>query len=139
MRKYESLAIELVEAAFGNRFVRDDTRIYSFGPEAGTGEVDGVIDGKIAVEIGVGSPKQIRASVLDLALHPSPGKLLVLVDTPGHSTERRVEHAKAILESWGCPGVVFRVPEGRDRKETAVELAEVVQRYMGETVRLRGV
>jgi len=37
---------------------------------AGTGEIDGTIDGQIAVEIGVGSPKQIRASVLDLIFHP---------------------------------------------------------------------
>lgn len=30
----------------------------------------GSFDGQIAVEIGVGSPKQIRASVLDLIFHP---------------------------------------------------------------------
>ena len=53
--------------------------------------------GQVAVEIGVGSPKQIRASVLDLIFHPYPGKLLVLVDTPGHSTERSVIHAATIL------------------------------------------
>ena len=67
MGKYEAVALEVLELAFGDRFVRDDTRIFSFGPDAGTGEVDGTIDGRIAVEIGVGSMKPIRACVLDLA------------------------------------------------------------------------
>lgn len=71
-------------------------------------------------------PKQVRASVLDLALHPYPGKLLILVDTPGHSTERSVGQAKAILERLGCSGVVVRVEEGHDRDEMVRELAEAV-------------
>jgi hypothetical protein len=49
--KNEDLAIELLRSAFGDRFVRDDTRIYSLGPDAGTGEVDGVIDGRIGIAI----------------------------------------------------------------------------------------
>ena len=40
MGKYEQIAIELLQAAFGDRFVRDDSRIFSFGPDAGTGEVE---------------------------------------------------------------------------------------------------
>ena len=124
MGKYEQIAIDLLEAAFGDRFARDDSRIFSFGSDTGTGEVDGVIDGKVAAEIGVGSPKQIRASTLDLALHPYAGKLLVLVDTPGHSTERSAGQARAILEELGCGGVVFRVEEGRGREEMVGELVD---------------
>jgi hypothetical protein len=85
--------------------------------------VDGTIDGRITVEVGAGSPKQIWVSVLDLALHPYPEKLLVPVDTPGHSTERSV---KGIQERLGCPGVVSRVVEGPDQEEVAEELAEAV-------------
>jgi hypothetical protein len=126
MGKYEQLAIDLLTSAFGDRFVRDDSRIYSFGPEAGTGEVDGTIDGRIAVEVGAGSAKQIRASILDLAFHPCPLKLLITVDSPGHGTERSAAQAATILERLGCAGVVFRVEEGRDREEMARKLAEAV-------------
>jgi hypothetical protein len=69
MGVYGDLAIDLLESAFGDRYVRDDTRILSFGPDAGTGEVDGTIEGHAAVEFAVGPGKQIRASVLDLAFH----------------------------------------------------------------------
>jgi hypothetical protein len=127
--KYEQLAIELLVGAFDDRFVRDDTRVFSFGLGAGTGEVDGTIDEWIAVEIGVGSSKQIRASVLDLALHPYRGKLLILVDTPGHSTERSVDQAEAILERLGYSGVVFRVGEVGEGRQVAAELAQLVSEY----------
>jgi hypothetical protein len=103
--------------------------------DAGTGEVDGIIDEYIAVEIGVGSPKQVRASVLDLIFHPAPGKLLLLVDTPGHSTERSVVQAATILGRAGCSGVVYRVlAQGdHDLEAIRVDLAEVVSEYIGET------
>ncbi len=96
---------------------------------------DGTIDGNIAVEIGVGSPKQVRASVLDLIFHPYPGKLLVLVDTPGHSTEPSVVQAATILGRAGCSGVVYRLPaEGdQDVEVIRVDLAEVVSKYVGKT------
>ena len=129
MGNYEALAIEILKTAFGGRWIRDDSRIFSFGPDAGIGQVDGTIDGRIAVEIGVGSPKQIRASVLDMALHPYPGKLLVLVDTPGHSTERSASQAEALLESLGCSGVVFRLDERQDLGQIAAELAQLVAEY----------
>lgn len=131
MGKYEQIAFDLLESAFGDRLVRDDSRIFSFGPGAGTGEVDGTIDGRIAVEIGVGSGKQVRASVLEVAMHPHPGKLILLVDTPGHSTERAVTQVATILERLGCSGVVFRVADGLDREEMARELAEVMEEYVG--------
>jgi hypothetical protein len=126
MGKYETVAFEVLELAFGDRFVCDDSRIFSFGPDAGTGQVDGTIGGEIAVEIGVGDSKQIRASVLDLAFHPLPLKLLVTVDTPHHATERSSAQAAVILERLGCAAVVFRVEAGRDQEEMAGELAEAV-------------
>ena len=90
MGKYQRYAEQVLADAFGERWDTNSDTVFSFGKDAGTGEVDGTIDGNIAVEIGVGSPKQIRASVLDLMLHPLPKKMLVLVDTPSHPTERSV-------------------------------------------------
>lgn len=131
--KYERSAIELLETGFGERWIRDDSRVFSFGPDAGTGEVDGVIDGRLAVEIGVGSTKQIRASVLDLIFHPLPGKLLVLVDTPGHTTERSVVQTATILARAGCSGVVFRVPSSGGEEKLSADLSEIVTEWIGET------
>ena len=98
-----------------------------------TGEVDGTIDGNIAVEIGVGSPKQVRASVLDLIFHPAPGKLLILVDTPGHSTEPSVIQAATILGRAGCSGIVFRLPAEGSGGNLQADLTEVVSKYVGKT------
>ncbi len=97
MGKYQRYAEQVLVAAFGERWDRNSDTVFSFGKDAGTGEVDGIIDGNIAGEIGVGSPKQVRASVLDLIFHPFPGKLLILVDTPEHETGRSVRQAGAIL------------------------------------------
>ncbi len=131
--KYDSYAKDVLRETFGDRLDTSDV-VFSFGPDAGTGEVDGIIDGNIAVEIGVGSPKQVRASVLDLILHPAPGKLLLLVDTPGHLTERSAIQAATILGRAGCSGVVYRLPAQGDHDLDAirVDLAEVVSKYVSE-------
>lgn len=55
MGTYQRLAIGVLELALGDRWVRDDTRIFSFGPDAGTGEVSGVLDGEIAIQVAAGS------------------------------------------------------------------------------------
>ena len=55
MGKYDSYAKEVLGETFGQRFSMDNV-VFSFGPDAGTGEVDGIIDDKIAVEIG-GDPR----------------------------------------------------------------------------------
>jgi hypothetical protein len=133
--KYEDYAIDVLRATFGERWDPKNDVVFSYGPDAGTGEVDGSIDGVIAVEIAVGSPKQVRASLLDLMFHPLPGKLLVLTDTPGHSTERSVMQAATILGRAGCSGVVYRLPGQGDHDLEAirVDLADVVDEYIGET------
>ena len=109
MGKYQRYAEEVLVAAFAERWDRNSDTVFSFGKDAGTGEVDGTIDGKVAVEIGVGSPKQIRAAVLDLMFHPFPMKMLILVDTPEHETGRSVRQAGAILAQASKPGVVVRL------------------------------
>jgi hypothetical protein len=68
MGKYEDLAFELISSAFGDRFVRADSRIFSFGPGGGEGSVDGVNDGRIAVEIGDGGESR---SVRPYSIWPS--------------------------------------------------------------------
>ena len=135
MGKYDNYAKDVLRETFGERFDATDV-VFSFGPDAGTGEVDGIIDGNIAVEIGVGSPKQVRASVLDLIMHPLIGKLLVLVDTPDHSTGRSVRQAGAILAQASKPGVVVRLagtPSNPMMHVDGVKLADVVNDYIGET------
>ena len=136
MGKYDSYAKEVLGETFGQRFSMDNV-VFSFGRDAGTGEVDGIIDDKIAVEIGVGSTKQVRGCVLDLIAHPLKGKLLILVDTPGHSTEPSVIQSATILGRAGCSAVVYRLPTLRDHDLEAirVDLAEVVARYIGDTER----
>jgi hypothetical protein len=131
--RYESYAIEVLERAFGERFNRKDGLVFSFGVGAGTGEIDGTVDGRIAVEIGVGSPKQVRASVLDLVFHPYRGKLLVIVDTPGHLTERSAIQAATILARAGCSGVVYRIARDTDARLVAKDLERVISKYIEGT------
>ena len=136
MGKYDSYAKDVLRETFGERFTTTDDVVFSFGPNAGTGEVDGTIDGRIAVEIGVGSPKQVRASVLDLMFHPFPVKLLVLVDTPEHVTGRSVRQAGAILAQASKPGVVVRLagtPSTPLMEVDQIRLADIVNKYIGGT------
>ena len=136
MGKYDNYAKDVLRETFGKRFNTTDDVVFSFGKDAGTGEVDGTIDGNIAVEIGVGSPKQTRASVLDLMFHPYPMKLLILVDTPEHETGRSARQAGAILAQVTKPGVVVRLtgtPSNPMLEVDQTNLADVMDVYIGET------
>lgn len=82
------------------RLGRGDESAYSLGEEGGYGQVDGTIAGQSAVEFDVGSIKQIRVAILDPALHPSEGKMLVPVETPGRSTQGSVRQAGAFLSAY---------------------------------------
>ena len=136
MGKYDDYAKDVLRETFVERFNTTDDVVFSFGPSAGTGDVDGIIDGYIAVEIGVGSPKQIRAAVLDLMFHPFPMKLLILVDTPEHETRRSVQQVASILAQSSKPGVVLRLagtPSNPMLEVDGNRLADVVDKYVGET------
>lgn len=109
MGKYERLVFEVLELAFGDRWVRDDTRIFSFGPDAGTGKVDGTIEGNIAVQVAAGSQKQIRGDLLDLMWHPLRLKLLVLVDSQQHGAATSVRQAATVMASSELHGAVVRL------------------------------
>lgn len=109
MGRFEDYAFEVLSKAFGDLWSRDDTRLFAYGFDAGQGSVDGVVDVRMAVEVGVGSPKQVRSGLLDLVLHPTPLKLLVLVDTPGHPTERSQRQAQAIMDHLGIEGQAARL------------------------------
>ena len=122
MGRYEAYAFEVLSATFGADWSRGDERLFSYGFDAGQGSVDGVLANRVAVEIGVGSPKQIRAGLLDLVLHPAPAKLLILVDTPSHPTDRAALQAQAILDRMGVRGEVVRLvgnPINADPNEDA--------------------
>ena len=109
MGRYESYAFDVLSTTFGKDWSRGDERLFSYGYDAGQGSVDGVLNERIAVEIGVGSPKQIRAGILDLVLHPAPARLLILVDTPDHPTDRAALQAQAILDRMSARGQVVRL------------------------------
>ena len=133
MGKYDSYAKDVLRETFGERFDTSDV-VFSFGPGAGTGEVDGIIDGKVAVEIGVGSTKQVRGCVLDLMAHPLKGKLLILVDTLGHSTQPSVIQSATILGRAGCSGLVYRLSvEATGVDVYRADLAKLASKYIGET------
>jgi hypothetical protein len=130
MGRYESYVFEVLSSTFGADWSRGDERIFSYGFDAGEGSVDGVLAGRIAVEVGVGSPKQIRSGLLDLVLHPANEKLLVLVDTPGHRTDRSTLQVQAIMDRLKVRGRVVRLagspsdPQPRsdaDRLRTAID------------------
>jgi len=118
---YDEYAKHVLTRSFGSRFDTTNNVLFSFGEDGGTGTVDGTIDSQIAVEIGVGSPKQIRGGLLDLLWHSYPVKLLLLVDTPGHSTQRSVGQAGAILAETSSPGMVIRLSSNSTADETHVE------------------
>lgn len=80
---------------------------FGFGPGAGHAMVDGVVAGRIAVEIESRVNKQVRGALMDLVLHPLPLKLLVLVKKHGGNPTTSVNQAEAILSRF--------VPEGRFR------------------------
>lgn len=109
MGQYEAYVFNLLSAVFGDDWSRGDERFFSYGYDAGRGSVDGVLAGRVAVEIGAGSPKQIRAGLLDLILHPAPAKMLVLVDTSGHPSDRAALQAQAIMDRMGVRGQVVRL------------------------------
>lgn len=138
MGRYEEYALDILEEALGDRFVRSDSRLVPFGENAGFGEIDGVIDGRIGVEIGVGSPKQVRGGLLDLLWHPSPVKLVVLVDARHRGTTRSLRQVASILAGASTPGAVVRL-SGTDnatptqRQHDASLLRRVVEEYIGET------
>ena len=118
---YDEYAKHVLTRSFGSRFDTTNNVLFSFGEDGGTGAVDGTIDSQIAVEIGVGSSKQIRGGLLDLLWHSYPVKLLLLVDTPGHSTQRSVGQAGAILAETNNPGIVIRLSGNSTADETHVE------------------
>ena len=118
---YDEYAKHVLTISFGSRFDTTNNVLFSFGEDGGTGAVDGTIDDRVAVEIGVGSPKQIRGGLLDLLWHSYPVKLLLLVDTPGHSTQRSVGQAGAILAETSSPGVIIRLSGNSTADKTHVE------------------
>jgi len=132
---YDEFAKHVLTRSFGSRFDTTSNVLFSFGEDGGTGTVDGTIDSQIAVEIGVGSPKQVRGGLLDLLWHSYPVKLLLLVDTPGHSTQRSVGQAGAILAETSSPGIVIRLSGNSTADEDTVEsdqrkVSEVVDSHL---------
>ena len=77
---------KVLSTALGNAFNQSPEGIFfdPIGRTGGSFRIDGIIDGNIAVEIESRSSKQVRGAVLDLALHPLPKKLLILIKMYGN-------------------------------------------------------
>lgn len=135
--KYERVAFEVLELAFGDRWHRDDTRVFSFGPGAGTGEVSGTLDGQIAVQVAAGSQKQIRGDLLDLMWHPLPLKLLILVDSEKRNAGTPVRQAATIMAGAGVAGAVVRLAGTPSEPLVDVDLL-AVQEFVEEWTAGRG-
>lgn len=138
MGQYADYAKSVLQAAFPDRWTVDDNRIFSFGPDAGTGEVSGVLDGRIAVQIACGSYKQIRGGLLDVIWHPYEVKLLVMVDTPQHSAAKSLKQAGTIMAGSKVRGGVVRLAGTPQEPKVDVDLLAVQEfvEGLGEGVRM---
>lgn len=138
MSAYSDYAKTVLTAAFPDRWTVDDYRIFSFGPDAGTGEVSAILDGKIAVQIASGSYKQIRGGLLDVIWHPYDLKLLVLVDTPHHSAAKSLRQAEVIMAGSKAKGGVVRLAGTPQEPRVDVDLLAVQEFVdgLGEGVRM---
>jgi len=80
---------------------------FSFGDGAGSATIDGLLNSGIAVEIESRVNKQVRGALLDLALHPSRKKLLLVMNVRGNDITPR--QAEEILRKICPPRCVFKV------------------------------
>ncbi len=79
MQRHDAYGKRILKAATGGAFCGTGPALlvnYGAGPR---GRIDGVIGGRIAVEVESREPKQVRSAVLDLVWHPCRKKLLVVL------------------------------------------------------------
>lgn len=124
---HDAYGKELLRRALGSRVdFSAESRCVPYGECRGF--VDGTIDGRIAVEIEACNDKQIRAAVLNLALHPFPHKLLLIMssNTNASNAKKMAEH---ILPRLGIDPGAFEVAcLGGSGKGTAYEADAAVVR-----------
>ena len=127
----KQLLAEVSDGEFQHWHNRADRSIV-YPPGGMTAEVDGVIDPDIAVEISAVNEKQLRAAILDLAMHPFPRKLLI-VNLGGWTNKRRdaqtlqatcelLLQRLASLQSSLSTRCVVAVVSGVDREKDAASL-----------------
>ena len=102
---HEKYAKEILRAAFGDKFLAAPK--YEFGPGAGGAKIDGLLFRDIALEIESRASKQVRGALVDLALHPRPRKLLLVMKVHGDDLTPR--QATCILEAICPAGTCFMV------------------------------
>jgi hypothetical protein len=84
---------------------------------AGGARIDGVVAGRIAVEIESRTPKQVRGAILDLLCHSFTKKLLVLI--PAHMPAVRTEtQCRTIFTRFGVSREEFRIAVLRGTGDT---------------------
>jgi hypothetical protein len=89
---HEAYGKDLLSRTFGTDYVRYGQPVEVDFGVGNPGRIDGVLDGRIAVEIDSRTSKQVRGAVLDLICHTLTRKLLVLV--PAHMSDAMVAAAQ---------------------------------------------
>ena len=96
---------KVMQRAFGKTFNPNPGPI-SFGIDAGTFKIDGIIGEDIAVEIESLASKQARGAIVDIICHPFPKKLVVLIEKYGN---KYTENQCRVLLDKFAPDVVKQV------------------------------
>src|SRR5713226_2249489 len=115
---HEAYAKEVLRAVFGERFNDQDGVRGPRDPSTAGRIIDGVIDGRIAVEITRAAAKHIAGEACLLAQHALPYKLLVVVPGGAYNDETATQAATnslhAALNDSGLFRVVLLAGSGHD-------------------------
>ena len=108
MGQHDNYGKKILRIAAGNA-VESSGSAVSINYGAGTGaQIDGVINGSIAVEIEARVSKQIRGAVLDLLCHRCEKKLLVILPAHAQNPETSAAQCRNILSRF-LTAEAFRV------------------------------
>jgi hypothetical protein len=100
MGQHDDYGKKLLRVAAGNAFESYGEAV-SIDYGAGTGaQIDGVVDGKIAVEVEARVSKQIRGAVLDLLCHRCKKKLLIVMPVHANNPNTTVIQCRNILSRF---------------------------------------
>jgi hypothetical protein len=94
---HDAYGKRVMSEAFGSRFrTFGKAREIDYGGKH-PAQIDGTLDGIVAVEIEARTAKQVRGAILDLRFHPYPKKLLLLMPSSLNMNEGIKGHSEFIL------------------------------------------
>jgi hypothetical protein len=109
-RPHDTYGKAVLKAAFPDEFDSRPPRVHfdETLKDAGTATIDGRIGEDIAVEVESRVSKQVRGALVDLAFHPYPKKLMVLIRA--YTNRFTGPQCRVILRRL-CPDSRFEVVE----------------------------